>query len=227
MSINPKQYSFQPLENVYNDFDSQGNPKHFPSDISNIPNGVNNKSDFHVNHLKSTFIDVARPNRFKVKIAPPRALSNDWNNETSRLLALVKTASFPQISIKEYVFERAGQKLYIPSNDVEFGDLSVTFTNDSKFTLRTMFNRWQKLAGYNWTNNVGTIPVLATDGVVTVYQYDWDLNPVYAVKFTNCWPKTISNIELSQESENVAEEFTVEFKYSKQEIFKDIGLANG
>lgn len=219
--MNPKQHKFNPLKDVYNDYDSQGNILLFPSDINDVPSGINKETDFHVNHLLSTFVDVARPNRFKVKISPPRALAADWSIESNGLLALVKSASLPQITIKEWTYERAGQRLHIPTNDVEFGEFSITFTNDSKFILRTLFNRWQKLTCHNWQSNIGSIPILATDGVITVFQYDYNLNPVYAVKLTNCWPKTISAIELSQESENVAEEFTVEFKYTMQEIYKD------
>lgn len=205
-----------------NDF-SSGNvnsatPIPFPSDISNINSGIDSSSDFHVNALKEQFNDVARPNLFKVCLNPPPILKPEWDANQG-ILFLAKSVSIPQMTIKSWVYERAGQKIHIPTNEVEFGDCTITFTNDSDFLLRTLFNRWQRIAVYNWHYNMGPIPLLTLGGNVEIFHYDTQLNQTYAIRLTNAWPTTLSAIELSQESENVAEEFSVEFKYTMQEIF--------
>lgn len=220
-TIGPRLYGFEPHINLFNDHDNKGNILNFPRDIRNVPNGIDTSTEFHVNYLKNQFRDLARPNLFKVRIEPPEPLRDEWASNNG-LVALTKSASFPQISIKEWVYERAGQKLFIPTNEIEYGDCSLTFHNDSQFALRTMFMRWQRLAIYNWNHYTGSIPLLALDGSVTIYQYNNALEPIYAVKLNNCWPQTVSAIELSQDSENTGEEFTVEFKFTKQEIFKNI-----
>jgi len=200
-------------------------PVQFPTDINQIQSGIDTSTDFHVNALKQQFNDVARPNLFKVKLNPPTPLVDEWNNNFG-LMFLVKSVSIPQMSIKEWTYERAGQKVYIPTNQVEFGDCTITFYNDSDFILRTLFNRWQRICCYNWHYNMGPIPLLTLAGSVEIFHYDSQLNETYAIRLTNAWPQTLSAIELSQESENVAEEFTVEFKYTMQEMFYS-GDVNG
>lgn len=219
--IGPKQYDFNLNSGKFNDVDSTGNLIMFPYDITQMPSPIDSTSDFHITSLKNKFKDVARPNLFKVHLVPPTTLLNDWDASKSGLLALAKRANFPQISIKEWTYERAGQKLHIPTNEMDYGDCSVTFYNDSDFNLRTLFNRWQRLALFNWEKNIGSIPLLALSGRVTIYQYDSKLNPVYAINLINAWPQTITSIELNQESENTAQEFSVEFKFTMHEVYKN------
>jgi hypothetical protein len=220
-TIGPRLYGFDPQRNLFNDHDDKGNILNFPKDIKEVPNGIDTTTEFHVNYLKNQFRDLARPNLFKVMITPPQPLQTEWNANKG-LVTLTKSASFPQISVKEWVYERAGQKLYIPTNEIEYGECTLTFHNDSQFALRTMFMRWQRLAIYNWNHYTGSIPLLALDGSIVIYQYNNALEPIFAVKLNNCWPQTVSAIELSHETENTAEEFTVDFKFTKQEIFKNI-----
>lgn len=221
--IAPHQIEFDLNSGVFNDIDTNGNLIQFPYNMKDLPQEVDRAKAFHVNHLKNQFRDVARPNLFKVKIVPPLPLIKDWDASKSGLLALAKSANFPQISIKEWTYERAGQKLHIPTNEMDYGDMSITFINDVDFNIRTLFNRWQRLALFNWERNVGAIPLLALSGTVVVYQYDSSLKPVYAIKLINAWPQTISSIELNQESENTPEEFSVEFKFTMHEIYKNSG----
>lgn len=224
-SIVPTSSGFNNLSGTLAEINSDGKLTKYPYNIIDEPNPFNSETEFHVDHLKSLFSDVARPNLFKVKIVPPDSLSRDWDASNSGLMALAKSTRFPSITIKEWTYERAGQKLHIPTGEVDHGEVSITFTNDSNFTLRTLFNRWMRLGLMNWEYNIGAIPTMALQGQVVIYQYDHNLNPVYMIKLINAWPNMLSEIELSQESENVAEEFTVDFKYSYQEIYRSFDEA--
>jgi len=218
--IVPHKSTFNPLTNVLNDSEDNGV---FPYNLQDEPNPIDSSTMFHVNYLKQQFSDLARPNQFKIMIVPPEPLKSDWDMTNGNLMVLAKSTKIPSMTVKDYMYQRAGQKLYIPTGEVEHGDASITFYNDSDFSLRTMFNRWMRLGLHNWEYNIGSIPKLALDGMVMIYHYDYSLKPVYAVKLMNAWPKHVSEIELSQDTENTAEEFTVEFNYSYQEIYKNIG----
>jgi hypothetical protein len=220
-AIVPHQSNFNIHEGTLAEVSADGKATNFPYNISDEPNPFESAKDFHVDHLKSVLIDVARPNLFKIKIVPPDALSGDWDSSKSGLMALAKSAKIPSMTVKEWTYERAGQKLHIPNGEVEHGDVSITFINDSKFIIRSMFNRWMRLGLMNYEYNIGAVPTIALQGQVVIYQYDYNLNPVYMVKLINAWPSMLSEIDLSQDSENTAEEFTVEFKYSYQEIYKN------
>lgn len=220
-SIIPPKSKFNANTTLLSDIDTEGKPELFPYPMSKEPISINPDTEFHVNHLKSLFSDVARPNLFKIKIIPPNALKGDWDQGKDGLMALAKSTRIPSITVKDWVYERAGQKLFIPTGEIEHGEASITFINDSDFTIRTMFTRWIRSALHNWKLNKGSLPQLALQGQVIIYQYNSELKPTYMIKLINAWPSMISEIELSQESENVAEEFTVGFKYSFQEIYKN------
>lgn len=191
----------------------------FPKDI-NLTGGPgfgNRTDEFHVDYLKTQFRDIARPNYFKIKIDPPTVLAPEWNN---RLTMLAKSAVFPSIEISNYEFERAGFVLHVPTNKMNYGDLTITFYNDVDFEIRTLFNRWQRMALFNWQKDIGSIPAIAMAGKVTVYQFDAGHNPVYAVEVDNAWPKNISEISLDQDSTDQLETFSVQFVFTNHEILK-------
>ena len=217
--IVPHHSNFNPSKSVLNEENNDG-PVLFPYDINEQENPYDSETHFHVNYLKDQFEDIARPNLFKVFIAPPDPLMADWSQANNNLMVLAKSTKIPSMTVKEYVYQRAGQKIHIPTGEVEHGEASITFYNDSNFTLRSMFNRWMRLGLHNWEYNMGSVPLLALSGQVTIYHYDYNLDPVYKVKLMNAWPKSISEIELSQDTENTAEEFTVEFNYSYQELYR-------
>lgn len=220
----PTSRSLRPTQFTFLGDDGGLDTKQYPKDISENPNGIGRDDrSFHIDYLKSQLIkDVARPNMFKVQIKPPDLIykKNEFANGSKMITALAKRASFPQISIREYVLERAGQKLHIPTNEMDYGTVSITFINDSDFVLRSIFNNWQRLAIHNWQENKGSVPLLALDSTVSIHQYDTKQKEVYSIKLTNAWPQTISQIDLSQDSENQLEEFTVDFKFTMHNIYK-------
>jgi hypothetical protein len=202
--------------------DDKGNLITYPYNIKNIPLPFDTTKSFHVNSLKNVFRDIARPNLFKVEIIPPKSLMTaDWDASKTALMALAKSATLPQVSIKEWVYERAGQKLHIPTNEVDYGELNITFYNDVDSNVRTMFNKWQNLCVFNYTGNYGSIPTVAVEGRVRIWQFDGAFNQVYMAEFTNAWPQTVGSIDLSQESSDSLIEFTVDFKFTMQKIHKN------
>lgn len=190
----------------------------FPMGVEEI--GSHGAEQFHVDYLKTKFADLSRPNLFKIGIHPPDTLKDDWGDTANGLLVLAKKVVIPSITVKEYVYERAGQRIHFPTNTVDFGDVNITFYSDSNYDLRTLFNRWQRFACVNWESNKGSIPEEMKGGTVVIYQYDYNYDPVYAVQLVRAWPQTLSEIELSQDSENSIGEFTVTFKYSYQKVMK-------
>jgi hypothetical protein len=173
------------------------------------------KNSFTLESLKNQFRDLARPNRFKVIIHPPAALKEDFDYEFVTLM--VKKVNMPSVTIQEYVYERAGKKLHIPTH-VEFADLSITFFNDTNHVMRNLIFKWQRLAVSNWGLNRNALPALALQGKIEVHQYDGSNMSTAAIEFTNCWPKTMQNIDFGHEMDNAVSDFTVDFVYTQQNM---------
>ena len=195
----------------------------FPVDLADTGGtGVDlNRNTFHVDFLKSKFRDMARPNQFRISIFPPEVLRLDWDND---LMVLAKSAAFPSIEISDYEYSRAGKVLHIPTNKVNYGDMNITFYNDIDFSIRTMLQQWQRYALLNWNENVGSVPSMALQGLVTIFQFDASHRCTYAVQCDNAWPKMIGDISLSHDDTDTAETFNVQFVYTEQEIIKNYNI---
>lgn len=201
-------------KNIENGLESDN----FPKDISEAGGSGATESSFHIDALKSKFRDLARPNQFKVRINPPAILQAEW---TEQVEIMVKSAVFPSMEIDEYMLERSGLVLHIPSNKINFGELTITFWNDVDFNIMSLFNRWQRIAIFNSQDSIGSITSLALQGSVSIFQFDSYHNETYAVTASNCWPKSISEIALSHENESQAEEFSVTMPFTNLEFFKN------
>lgn len=171
---------------------------------------------FSIDSLKSKFRDYAKPNLFKIKINPPSVISGEWNDEEG---ILAKAASLPGVDIDNYVLERAGKTINVPSGKIENTPYSITFLNDVDNSLRVMFHRWQQAVIFNWEKSTIGLTKDIMDASVMVTQYDGQHKATYSVKLVNAWPKSISEIQLTQESENQIEEFSVDFVYTELVIY--------
>jgi len=189
----------------------------------------------------------ARPNLFMVRLNFPTTLSNiididqidSATDLTGQAEFLVKTAQLPASTVGVIDVPFRGRMLKV-AGDRTFEPWSVTVVNDGDFRLRKAFETWSR--GVNaLTENVSQLGYGTGDPVsycvdMTVYQLSRDnqtpsKNPtkmnalgedgmevVRAYKFFDSWPSAISAIDLSYESNDQVEEFTVEFQYNYYEV---------
>jgi hypothetical protein len=189
----------------------------------------------------------ARPNLFLVRLNFPTTLSDivdispvDSATElTSQAEFLVKTAQLPASTIGVIDVPFRGRMLKV-AGDRTFEPWSVTVINDGSFSIRKAFETWSR--GVNaLTENVSQLGYGSGDPVsycvdMTVFQLSRDnqtpsktptnmnslgedgMEVVRAYKFFDAWPSAISAIDLSYESNDQVEEFTVEFQYNYYEV---------
>ena len=187
----------------------------------------------------------ARPNLFLVRLNFPTTLSQvadigpveSSNILTERAEFLVKTAQLPASTIGTIDVPFRGRMLKV-AGDRTFEPWSVTVVNDGEFGIRKAFETWSR--GINaLTENVSQLgygddnPGYCVD--LEVFQLSRDgktpnktpqaitsagvdgMDVVRAYKFYDAWPSSISAIDLSYESNDQIEEFTVEFQYNYYE----------
>lgn len=186
----------------------------YPNPYTNTDYGTDT---FGIQSFKKHFRDLARPNRFKVLFRPPSIFATDFSDEF--MSSMVKRVNMPAYTVNELLYERAGKKLHIPAH-IEFTDLSITFFNDVDQKMKNIIHTWQNMGLSNWEFNTGSIPLLALQGQIEVHQYDGNNQSTGAVVFTNCWPKSMSNIDFGHESDNTVSDFTVDWYYTEQQIFQ-------
>ena len=166
---------------------------------------------------------MANINEFKAKLAGGGARANQFKvtmpfpgyaqvgGEIEDLAFLCRSTVIPAMSVPSFNVPFRGRSIKI-AGDRTIGDWNVTVYNDTNFKLRNAFERWS-----NGINN-------ATDGEGLTnpadYQVDafvdqLDRNGATLKSYTlrGTYPTSLSDIDLSYETNNAVEEFTCSMTY--------------
>lgn len=162
----------------------------------------------------------SRPNLFLVRVTPPTGVTLEGFEYVCRAASLPgSTSGLIEVPMN------GGRRLKI-AGDRTFPEWTTTILNDENFIIRSQFELWQNSmvkTNYNLgvvgNREIGVGAVLSesglTNGVVEVYQLDSSGESVKnaEMKLINCWPSDISSIDLSYDTTDTVEEFTVTWTY--------------
>ena len=173
-----------------------------------------------ISQFKSSLIGGgARPNLFEVELTTlPAGIS--WNAENFRFMA--KAAALPAQNIAQIDVPFRG-RIFKVAGDRTIDNWSVTIINDEDFRFRNAFENWtQQIA--NLDDNMGATDPNSYMTNATVYQLgrgsqvssenNGGTENVVLKQYTfqNIWPVNVSAIDLSYDTGDTIEEFTVEFQ---------------
>ena len=174
----------------------------------------------------------ARPNLFEVEIPNfPSEIQSFWSTgagqEAETFKFLCKTAALPASNVSPIDIPFRGRILKV-AGDRTFDVWTVTVINDEDFKLRTAFERWMNIISKLDNATGATNPSsYMTDayvhqlgrgaGVVNSTNNSSDGNgtgitPLRSYKFYDIFPTSVSAIDLSYDSSDTIEEYTVEFQ---------------
>jgi hypothetical protein len=167
----------------------------------------------------------ARPNLFEVELTTfPSGIS--WDADKFKYLC--KAAALPASNISPIDVPFRG-RIFKVAGDRTIDAWTVTIINDEDFKLRRAFEAWTELIA-KLDNNLGATQPSAYMSNATVYQLGRgaqinsttnagsDSSILAAYKFVDIFPTSVSNIDLSYDSGDTIEEFTVEFQVQSYEI---------
>lgn len=172
----------------------------------------------------------ARPNLFEVSIPTfPSGLSAVWGDNRKRdFNFLCKAAALPASNIAPIDVPFRGRILKV-AGDRTFDTWTVTIINDEDFLLRNAFEVWMnrisRLSSNTGITNPGSYmtnafvyqlgrgynvgkesKTMSTQGALSTTK------PLKTYKFYDIFPTNVSAIDLSYDSSDTIEEFTVEFQ---------------
>jgi hypothetical protein len=191
-------------------------------------------TDRSIDKFKSKLIGGgARPNLFECEIFFPDELSlaDDNNSSLSESLRfMIKGAQIPASTISTIPVPFRGRTLKI-SGDRTFDPWTITVINDTNYEIRNAFEKWMNLMNRH-DDNAGVITPVLYQKDMLVKQLSrglesepalpatTDAMPVLKTyKFYGCWPSDISAIDLSYDSSDQIEEFTVTLQYQWWDTF--------
>ena len=166
----------------------------------------------------------ARPNLFEVELVfpDPIAIENDVK-EKSRFL--VKAAQLPASNITPIEVNFRGRILKI-AGDRTFDTWTVTVINDVDFSIRSAMEKWMDFIN-SMEDATGAQDPAAYQPDAYVHQLDRDGSTLRSYKFHDIFPTNISAIDLSYETVDTVEEFTVEFQVQWWEAIRGTGANAG
>ena len=175
----------------------------------------------------------ARPNLFEVTIpALPEGIA--WDGDTFRYMC--KAASMPASTIANIDVPFRG-RIFKVAGDRTVDVWSITVINDEDFKLRNAFEEWMDLIA-KLDNNLGATSPDAYMVDAEVFQLGrgstkastdsggTDNTVLKQYKFQSIFPTSLSAIDLSYDTGDTIEEFTVEFQVQSFE-YAGAGGANG
>ena len=175
----------------------------------------------------------ARPNLFEVTIpALPEGIA--WDGDTFRYMC--KAASMPASTIANIDVPFRG-RIFKVAGDRTVDVWSITVINDEDFKLRNAFEEWMDLIA-KLDNNLGATSPDAYMVDAEVFQLGrgsskastdstgTDNAVLKQYKFQSIFPTSLSAIDLSYDTGDTIEEFTVEFQVQSFE-YAGAGGPNG
>lgn len=163
----------------------------------------------------------ARPNLFEVSVDFPKELGVAGGKQSvisptvvggteSMLTFMVKAAALPASNITPIEIPFRGRTLKV-AGERTFDTWTITVLNDVDFKIRTAFEQWM--------NGISRIADASGETNPTSYQKDATVSQLDRLgqemrkyKFVGIFPTNISQIDLSMDSTDTIEEYTVEFQ---------------
>ena len=163
----------------------------------------------------------ARPNLFEVGITLPTNAASAVGTLDAKFIMLCKAANLPASNIANIDVPFRG-RIFKVAGDRTYDTWSITVINDTDFVIRTFMENWmQHIGQYKDASGVtnpndymasatvtqlsriaSTMTASSATGIVDAKQYT----------FQDIFPTNISAIDLSFDSSDAIEEFTVEFQ---------------
>jgi len=169
---------------------------------------------FSVNDLRTAMGMGVRPNLFRVTFAAGFIAA-----QGSQASVLVKSAALPGESIGMIEVPHVGGRRLKVAGDRTFTDWTMTVLNDKDYTVRTALETYQnKFVDIDYSKS--TLGKRLANGaqaaltVVTIQQLDADgERTLRTYTLNNCFVTEISTIDLSYDSSDAIEEYTVNWTY--------------
>jgi hypothetical protein len=167
-----------------------------------------------ISQIKEAIGVGARPNLFKVEISGGSFASAE------AFQFLCKAAQLPGSTVGSIEVPHVGGRRLKLAGDRTFTDWTVTILNDENFTVRKELERIQKSiveSDYDVNNSFGNQASINEGGInnitLTVTQLGEDGGAKRKYTLYNCFASEIAQIDLSYDSTDTIEEYSVTWQY--------------
>ena len=161
----------------------------------------------------------ARSNLFEVVLTFPDSAQPD-SAVLEKARFLVKAANLPASNVSPIEVPFRGRILKI-AGDRTFDSWTVTVINDTDFSIRSAFEKWQNTIN-RLSDNTGLVNPADYQADAYIYQLDRDGSTLRSYRFYDTFPTQVGQIELAYDQPGI-QEFTVELQVQYWEAIKGTG----
>jgi hypothetical protein len=166
---------------------------------------------FSIDTFRQKLNGGSKANLFRIEILPDVVGGIDGVDLTD-LTILCKSGAIPAFTLGIIEVPFRGRRIKIPG-DRTYADWTATFVNDDSQNIRKSFDNWMKnIVDVNGENSLrdGTDTYRCT---IVVSQLRPDGTTARVYKLFDAFPTDVSAIDLSYDTTDAIQEFTVTFQY--------------
>lgn len=168
------------------------------------------KLDEFISHVKS--VGLARTNRFSVVLAPPKGMGG-YFSELNSILMLCDQIQLPGVNLATTQNRSFGEFREVPYEKL-YGDIQLNFYVDNNLAVKNFFDQWMAVIQSPTTRTFEYYENYISDMTITVE--DLEDNTRYSVVAYECYPKTVSPIQMDYSNKDVMKmQVTMQYKYWK------------
>ena len=176
---------------------------------------------FSIDTFREKLGGGSKANLFRMDILPEFTIPGFTAADTIRSNILCKSGAIPAFTLGIIEVPFRGRRIKIPG-DRTYADWTATFINDDNQDIRKSFDNW-----LNSIVNVDGEEALrdGTDSyrcTITVNQLKADGSVARVYKLFDAFPTDVSAIDLSYDTTDAVQEFTVTFQYH----YLDVGVGD-
>jgi hypothetical protein len=151
--------------------------------------------------------EVARPNRFLMSLVTPPLIKGVVIDENAQYL--VRTASLPARAVGEITNVYWQGMNYKLAGDPSYENVAFSFLNNSNFNLKQVFEKWMDGIANTITNE--RLKPSDYKAIIQIQQLSSkDSTVIGTYNLHGAYPLSLDAVELSQETIDAVEEFTVQ-----------------
>lgn len=157
---------------------------------------------------------LSKQNRFYMMISPPPSIGT---TDLSTVLLLCQSVSVPGVSIASSPVRTTGETIEA-AYDRTFGAANATFYVDADMKVRFFFDEWINSI-QDPTTRIFAYPKEYKSPEIEIGVLRLDDNPSYTITLFDAFPKSIGNLSLSNDSNNLMTlDVSFDYKYYTTKI---------
>lgn len=161
---------------------------------------------------------VARANNYTVDFAPPSVIPTDLFGglQLKKIFMFCESTQLPGLSLSTAPIKTFGEIREMPYEKT-FENINMTFYVDKEMKVKYLFDQWISNIQDPTTRTFKYYSTYTTD--INIYVQDVALNSRYRVQLFECYPKSVSAVEVSYNNKEVMRcQVSMNYKYWKSTL---------